>query len=347
MKKSLIALAALGAFAGSAMAQSSVTLYGIVDMGLVKQNRADTAATTGLALGGVGMTNKELNVAQATKSRLGFRGVEDLGGGYKAKFKLEHRLSVDTGAQSATADFWDMSVVALETPVGEIGAGRDYMPAFYLQVKQDPWVNQGIAEVGGTTYAFATYNGVRSARMNNAVFYTIAAQGVTVQAAASLKEDGAGATSTSTSGGSFGSAGQKNRFGINVMYDAGPLFLGLAYDQAEPVVGQDSNMVMVGGAYDFGVIKPRLTYTQADLANGTKPKSIILAATVPVDTNLVKLGFANMDLDNTAGTKANKISIGYEHVLSKRTAVYTDVTNGKVKGLQTVTGFDVGVRHSF
>jgi predicted porin len=342
MKKSLIALAALGAFAGSAMAQSSVTLYGIVDMGLVKQNRADTAAT-GLALGGVGMTNKELNVAQATKSRLGFRGVEDLGGGYKAKFKLEHRLSVDTGSTTNATEFWDMSVVSLETPVGEIGAGRDYMPAFYLQVKQDPWVNQGIAEVGGTTYAFATYNGVRSARMNNAVFYTIAAQGVTVQAAASLKEAGTAPVATTPTA----EAGQKNRFGINVMYDAGPLFLGLAYDQAEPVTGQDSNMVMVGGAYDFGVIKPRLTYTQADLANGTKPKSIILAATVPVDTNLVKLGFANMDLDNTAGTKANKISIGYEHVLSKRTAVYTDVTNGKVKGLQTVTGFDVGVRHSF
>jgi len=341
MKKSLIALAALGAFAGSAMAQSSVTLYGIVDMGLVKQNRADTAATTGLALGGVGMGNKELNVAQATKSRLGFRGVEDLGGGYKAKFKLEHRLSVDTGAVTNATEFWDMSVVSLETPVGEIGAGRDYMPAFYLQVKQDPWVNQGIAEVGGTTYAFATYNGVRSARMNNAVFYTIAAQGVTVQAAASLKENGTVPTVTAE-------AGQKNRFGINVMYDAGPLFLGLAYDQAEPVVGQDSNMVMVGGAYDFGVIKPRLTYTQADLANGTKPKSIILAATVPVDTNLVKIGFANLDLDNgTANNKANKFSIGYEQVLSKRTAIYTDLTNGKVKGLQGVTGFDVGVRHSF
>lgn len=339
MKKSLIALAALGAFAGSAMAQSSVTLYGIIDLGLVKQNRADTAATTGLALGGVGMGNKELNVAQATKSRLGFRGVEDLGGGYKAKFKLEHRLSPDVGNTTNTTEFWDMSVVALETPVGEIGAGRDYMPAFYLQVKQDPWLNQGIAEVGGTTYAFATYNGVRSARMNNAVFYTIAAQGVTVQAAASLKESGS-ATIT-------GDAGAKNRFGINVMYDAGPLFLGVAYDQSEPVVGQDSNLVMIGGAYDFGVIKPRLTYNQADLPNGTKPKSIILAATVPVDTNLVKLGYANMDLDNAAGTKANKFSIGYEHVLSKRTAIYTDVTNGKVKGLQTVTGFDVGVRHAF
>ena len=66
-----------------------------------------------------------------------------------------------------------------------------------------------------------------------------------------------------------------------------------------------------------------------------------------MDTNLVKLGYANLDYDNAAGTKANKFSIGYEQVLSKRTAIYTDLTNGKVKGQQTVTGFDVGVRHSF
>jgi predicted porin len=336
MKKSLIALAALGAFAGSAMAQSSVTLYGVVDLGLVKQNRADTTG----ALGGVGLTNKELNVAQATKSRLGFRGVEDLGGGYKAKFKLEHRLSPDTGATTNTTEFWDMSVVALETPVGEIGAGRDYTPGFYLQFKQDPWLNQGIAEVGGTsTYAFASYIGTtRSSRLNNALFYSVAAQGVTVQVAASMKEDG----STTLAG----NAGAKNRFGLGVSYEAGPLFVGAAYDQSERTVGADHNLVMLGAAYNFGMIKPRISYARADLG-ATTPTSYIVAATVPVDTNIVKLGYAHFDADNATNTKANKFSIGYEHVLSKRTAVYTDVTNGKVKGAQTVTGFDVGVRHTF
>mgnify|MGYP001756990752 FL=1 len=72
-----------------------------------------------------------------------------------------------------------------------------------------------------------------------------------------------------------------------------------------------------------------------------------MAATVPVGANLVKLGYANLDYDNAAGTKANKYSVGYEHTLSKRTAVYTDLTSGKLKGQQTVSGFDVGIRHSF
>jgi predicted porin len=345
MKKSLLALAALGAFASGAMAQSSsVTIYGIVDLGLVYQNRGDAladAATTGLALGGVGLGSK-LQVNQGAKSRIGFKGVEDLGGGYQAKFKLEHRLLPDTGAINTSGgnNFWDMSVVSLVTPVGEFGAGRDYMPAFYLQYQQDPWLNQGVAEVGGTTYAFGRYNAAgRAARINNALFYTMQASGVTVQLAASLKED-----HSYTAGSSL--AGANNRYGINVNYAAGPLFLGIAYDQAEEVDGSDQNLLMIGGSYDFGFIKPRLTYAQADMG-ATSPSSVILAATVPLSTGLIKAGWAHADYDNTAGTKADKLSLGYEHTLSKRTALYTDVTNGKVKGLKSVTAVDFGIRHMF
>lgn len=336
MKKSLIALAALGAVASSAMAQSSVTVYGIVDLGIVKQNRADTTG----ALGGVGLANKELNVAQATKSRIGFRGVEDLGGGYLAKFALEHRFLPDTGAinPSSGNQFWDKSTVSLTTPLGEIGLGRDYMPAFYLQYQQDPWLNQGIAEVGGTTYAFGRYNAAgRSARINNALFYTLQASGITAQLAVSMKEDG---TATAAN------AGAKNRVGLGIQYAAGPLFVGAAYDQAEEVSGADQNLLMIGAAYDFGFVKPRLTYARSDLGT-TTPTTLILAATFPIGTNLIKAGWAHADYDNAAGTKSNKVSLGYEHVLSKRTALYTDITNGKVKDQSGVTGIDFGIRHAF
>jgi predicted porin len=349
MKKSLLALAALGAFASGAMAQSSVTIYGIVDLGLVYQNRADQTAETGLtvgqtALGGVGATAKG-SVAQATKSRLGFRGVEDLGGGYQAKFKLEHRLLPDTGAINTAGgnNFWDMSVVSLVTPIGEFGLGRDYMPAFYLQYLQDPWLNQGIAEVGGTvSYAFASYIGAaRGARINNAAFYTMQANGFTAQLAVSAKEDGSAGA---------GNAGAKNRYGIGVQYAAGPLFLGVAYDQSEQTVGADNNLLIVGGAYDFGFVKPRLTYARADMGT-TNPSSITLAATVPVSTGLIKAGFASFDADNALDLKSSKVSIGYEHTMSKRTAIYTDLTSGKVKAngfnFKGVTGVDVGIRHMF
>lgn len=380
MKKSLLALAVLGAFAGAASAQSSVTLYGIFDLGLVKQNRADSP--TERSLGGVGMANDQLNVNQATKSRIGFRGVEDLGGGLSAKFDLEHRFLGDTGSNNQPAGsnrFWDKSIVGLTSQTfGEITLGRDYGPTFYSQYLLDPWLNQGIAEVGGTTYAFAGYNlGGHEARYNNAIFYKAILGGVTLMASVELSE----------------ADGVDDRYGIGANYTAGPLFLTASYDQSQTTIpGRDNTdkLFIVGAAYDFGFIKPRLSYAQSQLetpfGGEAKPKSVTLAATIPVGTNLIKLGYTQIDWDTVnpylqagiagqlaaavanpatppatlaalvgarnalvAGDdlKQRKFSIGYEHVLSKRTALYTDLTSGKTKGSDTVTGVDFGIRHMF
>jgi predicted porin len=339
MKKSLIALAALGAFASGAMAQSYVTVYGIVDLGLVKQNRADAGSALGA---GIGLQTKELSVNQSARSRLGFKGMEDLGGGYQAKFKLEHRLSPDTGlttgtTASVTPSFWDMSVVSLVTPFGEIGMGRDYMPAFYLQYQLDPWINQGIAMIGGSSYPFAAYtSATRGTRINNGVFYTIAANGITGMVAASLNETAVGS----------------DRYGLAVQYAAGPLFLGMAYDQADEAgnATTDHNLLMIGGAYDFGWIKPRLSFAKTD-KGATSPFSYTLAATAPLGTGFVKFGASKLDLDDgtasKSSTKSGKVSLGYEYTMSKRTALYTDITYGKTSGTPSVTGFDAGIRHMF
>lgn len=350
MKKSFLALAVLGAFAGAASAQSSVTLYGIIDLGLVKQNEADTGnplsrAGTGLALGGVGMANEELNVNQATKSRIGFRGVEDLGGGLSAKFDLEHRFLGDIGATNPSGNnqFWDKAIVGLTSQTfGEITLGRDYGPTFYPQYLLDPWLNQGIAEVGGTSYAFAGYNlAGHQARYNNGIFYKAMVSGFTIMAAAELSEVD----------------GRDNRYGLNLMYTAGPLMLAAAYDQSESLLNGDTDSLwMIGGSYDFGFIKPRLSIARSTINVPTfgeiKPMSVTLAATVPVGTNLIKMGYTQMELDNSipgafAETKQRKVSLGYEHVLSKRTALYTDITSGKTKTLDNVTGIDFGIRHMF
>ncbi|HRH18582.1 MAG TPA: porin [Aquabacterium sp.] len=376
MKKSLIALAALGAFASSAMAQSSVTLYGIVDLGIVKQSRADSL--TERSLGGVGMSNKELNVAQATKSRIGFRGVEDLGGGLSAKFALEHRFTPDTGAINTSGgnQFWDQSIVGLTSQsFGEITLGRDYGPTFYSQYLLDPWLNQGVAEVGGTTYAFAGYNlGGAEARYNDGIFYKMAANGFTVMLSSSLSEE----------------EDVDNRYGAAVNYSAGPLFVTVAYDQAPSNVDADetNSLVIIGASYDFGMIKPRISFAQSKLqtpfGGEAKPTSFTLAATAPLGNGLLKMGYTQIDWDTgnpylqagaaaqaqafvaanqlaqagaavAAGTaaangeemKQQKFSLGYEYTLSKRTAVYADITSGKTKGSDTVNAVDFGIRHAF
>lgn len=382
MKKSLIALAVLGSFAGVAAAQSSLTIYGIIDLGLVKQNRAEATIGSNQAqatLGGVGFTNKELNVAQSTKSRIGFRGEEDLGGGLSAKFDLEHRLYPDTGATNTSGgnQFWDKSIVALTSQsLGEIALGRDYGPTFYSQYMLDPWLNQGIAEVGGTTYAFAGYTQFtgHNARYNNGLWYKAKFGGFTGMLSTSLSE----------------TQGRKHRFGAGVMFNEGPLFVTASYDQDPSAVDTDEKdtLFIVGAAYDFGVIKPRVQYAQSKLltpfGGEVKPRSFTVAATMPMGSGLFKVGYTQLNWKGgnpiaqavyaqtaaaaaaagdagaavaavTAGTaaangeemKQRKISLGYEYAFSKRTAAYVDLTSGKTKNSTTVSGADVGIRHSF
>src|SRR5260221_366895 len=109
MKKTVLALAALAAVSTSALAQSSVTIYGVVDASL--ENVKGTDSLT------------RVSSDNLATSRLGFRGVEDLGGGLKAKFTLEAGLKVDTGAQDSA--FWGRSAwVGLEGGFGELRVGH-------------------------------------------------------------------------------------------------------------------------------------------------------------------------------------------------------------------------------
>jgi hypothetical protein len=118
MKKSLLALAVLGAFAGVASAQSSVTLYGTVDLNAryVKADGQDRRLT--LSQDGI------------NSSQLGFRGVEDLGGGLKAGFNLLAGVNADTGTTNSKF-FNRRSTVSLFSNLGEVRLGRDYTPTFW------------------------------------------------------------------------------------------------------------------------------------------------------------------------------------------------------------------------
>ena len=150
MKKSLVALAVLAA-SGAAMAQSSVTLFGIVDAGYAVGNGSISDKTS--------LRNSGYN-----SSRLGFRGVEDLGGGMRAEFWLEAGVSNDSGAAQATntnnqavtgltsagtqgLTFNRKSTVGLVGSMGEIRLGRDYVPSFNnLTVAMHPFGTNGVGK---------------------------------------------------------------------------------------------------------------------------------------------------------------------------------------------------------
>ncbi len=114
MKKSLIALAALSAFATVAQAQSSVTVYGIVDFGYNSLEQTSTA-------GAKGDTVTSLKASEASSSRLGFRGTEDLGGGMKANFFLESGITDNTALTFGSRGFW---LGLQDAKMGEVRVGR-------------------------------------------------------------------------------------------------------------------------------------------------------------------------------------------------------------------------------
>ncbi len=196
-KAALLALATFGASA--AFAQSSLTIYGNIDIGLdnVRKGQGDVSGTTQAVIAAANPTFRAGFVDKSSVTRLsssissvnalGFRGVEDLGGGYKGNFVLEGQFQLDVGAQSGQDNrMWGrQAYVGLTTPGGEVRLGRQYAPMFFtfafttiealggadiqgsglivnnLQVRQDNQVSYWL-KTGGLTAAvsYATNAGV-------------------------------------------------------------------------------------------------------------------------------------------------------------------------------------------
>src|SRR5882757_4371407 len=206
MKKSLLALAVLGAFAGVASAQSSVQLYGTVDLNgkYVKNDGSDRRYS--LSQDGI------------NSSQLGFKGTEDLGGGLKAGFVLLAGVNADTG--SANTQFWNRrATVSLWGNFGEVRLGRDYTPTFWNNTIFDAFGTNGLGDsshvqqLGVGTFV----------RANNAVQYFLPAGigGVYGQVMAAASEGASGPTPYGAAAGAVG-ANPGRYVGGRVGFAAGP-----------------------------------------------------------------------------------------------------------------------------
>lgn len=369
MKKSLIALAALAA-SGFAMAQSSVTVFGVVDEAVSYVNGKDN--WNGLNSGG-----------NAT-SRIGFRGVEDLGGGLKANFHLEAGILADSGSGNSgyskntdTAGdglaFKRRSTIGLEGAFGEVRLGRDLTEAYKATSRYDVFGQVGFgvsrlwsdAAIGAGAAAVATTNW----RVSNMVTY--------------VSPSFSGFKASVNYG--FGEQTASNRdgryFGGGLTYDNGPLSLGLSAERLNrgaSIVGSNSAALTeadvtawaLGGSYDLGVAKLAAAYrdSKAKFVGGDsdKTKGYYIGVSAPVGAaGEVKASYNRYEnkFDGGAKLKADQFALGYVHNLSKRTAVYGTYAYIKNKddGALGITlqsgvalkdngsqhGLQVGVRHSF
>jgi predicted porin len=349
MKKSLIALAALAA-SGFAMAQSSVTLFGVVDTNVTHVRGGNN--WTGMDNGG------------NASSRLGFRGVEDLGNGLKAQFWLEGGIATDEGtgvgggATGPGFEFKRRSTVSLMGNFGEVRLGRSTTAAYDATSRYDVFGTVGV----GQSQQFGDV--IRTSNMLS--YYSADFSGFKFGV-----NYGFGEVAGETSANSYVGAG--------LTYDNGPLSLGLGYDRqndravslapvATGTATTDMTRWSLGGSYNFGAAKLAAAYTNVSNkidATGVKLKDqdYYVGLSAPVGAaGEAKIAYNRYETKfDGAKAKADQLSLGYVHNLSKRTAVYGTYAylknkDGALKALSTKAtlkdgekqhAVQVGVRHAF
>lgn len=353
MKKSLLALAALTAFAGVASAQSSVTLFGVVDLNARSTKTGSTSV-------------KSLSQDGNASSRLGFRGVEDLGGGMRAGFWLEAGVNPDVGGTNTTnavnvngsanastpavSQFFNRrSTVSLMGGFGEIRLGRDYTPSFWNYTVFDVFGTNGVASMSNLASAVSGSGAQTFVRANNTIGYFLPAMGGLygqVQVAA-------------------GEYVRGNKYvGGRLGYAAGPVNVAVAYGKTAQTGGPGlsstgvftasaSNQMVdahtdmnVGASFNAGFMTVVGQYSKREYSTADQ-KTMNVGVAVPVGAGTIKASYTKTSATPATGD-GKQIGLGYVHDLSKRSALYTHFAKINKPGTTAdVTAYEFGVRHSF
>lgn len=291
-KRWLLACPLLLALPWGAHAQSSVTLYGVIDAAVALEDTGEPGRDS----------RKVLNSGNQSSSRLGFRGSEDLGAGLKAVFNLESGFSVDTGAADS-AFFGRRAVVGLEGAFGSLMLGREYSPNASVAGATDIF-GQGF--FGTNLSAFAT--GRLTRRLSNSVTYiTPRFNGMRASFAASPSE---------------GTAGASRLLGSALEFNAGRLYVGGGYHDVERLNGLKDKEYALGLGYGVGNIDVKGNYLVADPSGtGNKFEQFNIGASIGLGKGRL---FGNIQSNRLqGGAKGTAMAVTYSYELSKRTNVYT------------------------
>lgn len=358
-----VALAAMTLLAaGAASAQSSVSIYGVLDASV---GSFQTSYDDAVANSNTRRTAVESGVM--TTSFIGFKGVEDLGNGLKGTFMLESFLRVDTGSQGrATGDnLWARNAnVGLAGDFGAVSVGRMDTLLFLSSLAFNPFggsfrvsptIRQTFGDVGMVYGDYGWGNTIK--------YVTPNLSGFTLAAQYQLKE-----TTTGSNG---------NSWAVNGTYLAGPFGLTVTYQDfktattatglglagadvgAAFAAGDTQKIWQLGTSYDFGAAKLFAQYTDgkheyAAGGNDSTAKQWQVGASVPLGAGALMASYGQVKFEQAAAEVKNKIfSLGYDYNLSKRTDVYAAYMYDKNSDNDPATDwkagntFAVGVRHRF
>ncbi len=348
MKKRLIAVAALVLVSGMAAAQSAVTVYGNVDLGVLTQNHAPagTASTT-LANGGI------------APSIWGFRGSEDLGDGLKAVFNLEGHFNADTGVSHPSLFRRQSNVGFSSANFGTVLLGNQYSPAILAFAATDP---RGLRENFSGLYSWAFNSGALTdgnngnndagVFMQNAISYSNTLGPVGIAGAYSLSE------------------GKGAMYSLGVTY-TGPVAISAAYQSTnKPGTSERmSTLYTVGAGYTMGAFTGKLNYLRgvnkdaATLIQTSKVGVIGFGVDWKTASNntVMAAAYYGKDKDHSAD-KTTTYILSDEYSLSKRTTLYGTLAFANAKeGATARTSvilnptlpdtktslLNVGIKHSF
>lgn len=363
MKKLHIALAVAGVLTATAHAQTTVDIYGVVDMGFVRDTGTVAGLTNGTG-GAIVPAGSKLSSGAQSGTRLGFKGTEDLGGGLKALFVLETGIAADTGGfnQGNTA-FARQTFVGVRGDFGTVTLGRQYT-SYFLSLSQvaDPFA----AGLAGNAQNLMLPPGVpaglpaatdpitrgaeadRAIRMNNAIKYqSTVMNGFSGEIAYGLGESVDGT--------------KPNRvLTAAVNYSVQALNVSLAAYRKNNRTDTDKlQSVLLAANYNFGVAKVFAAYADNDWS-AIKSRDLLIGATVPFGPhNFIASYIRKTGRDASDGDDASQWALGYTYSLSKRTnlyAAYGQINNDGAarytvgNNSENGTGdkaFNLGVRHTF
>ena len=345
MKGTCLALASLAVLAGAATtasAQNSVTIYGRIDLGIQYSNK--TAAS--------GSRLVEQANGGIRPSILGFKGSEDLGGGMKAFFNLEHHLSADTGA--AFPRFWRRQAnVGLSGGFGTVTMGRMYSPALLELLPTEP---RAFKENFSGLYPYAFNQNTPGNSVNdlgiflgNAISYSNATGPLSFGLAVAAGEGAGGRT-----------------YSAGLSYK-GPVTLSLAYQKVNALSNGGTKLTGFGVAAPLGGLTVKAQYMRFDEDLNRVRIADTKSMGIGVDyawnpANTFNVSYYNIKNDRRANDKTNTIVIGNDYAMSKRTTLYvqaafadpkagatlrtTVIANGSRAGSNT-SAYNVGISHSF
>ena len=328
MKKNLLALAALTLVSGAAFAQSSVTLYGVADVGIGKEAGKKVGMISG-------------NAVNNATSYIGFRGIEDLGGGLKAGFRLEQYVNMKNGATASPSGFLGnenetygrAANLWLEGGFGQFKMGRSETPSYNAMLA---WSTVGDAVYSPSLNRYSAVG--RWARASSQFSYkTPVFGGFSAEVAFIAKGDN----------------GNKAKYDLNVVYENGPISAGAAYNKIQ---NAKANYAL-GAKYDFGMFALSAGYYDIrnlvgqSFAVGEKMKlaGFSIGGSVKFDNITLAVELQRQHKSEihqqNAVQKFKKYTEGVveaKYALSKRTFIYADYLR-----MVNKNNYGIGIQHRF